>query len=129
MPEALGGYFSIASHPMWPFFTSDPDSVILYGSDSRTSDMNFFIFEGSEDQIFPEGTGYGEFAGATSTLYTNGYEAPNLRYYGVAEGIGHFEDCRYIAVMMDWIHFGTVSSIDDYEYCEKKWAWVDYEED
>jgi hypothetical protein len=40
--------------------------------------------------------------------------------YGVsAENVDHYEDCRFLKVMMDFINNGAVSSISQYPVCEK----------
>ena len=73
--------------------------------------MNFFIFSSGEDEIFPPAKGLAEIHSAFGNLT----EPPTIRYNVTAKDLGHFNDCRYTRVMMDFIRDANVSSID---YCK-----------
>ena len=114
---AIGGYFAYSTSPMYPLFQSvDEDDYSYFGSD-----MNWFIFNGAEDYLFSYEPGFSE---VTATFDSLSPDSPVIQQTGTTPGVGHFEDCRYIKIMMDWIQYGIVSSLDDYEFCCKEWEWA-----
>jgi len=101
--------------------------------------MNFFIFGGVEDTIFPPGTDtdVAEIKAVFSSLNLN-YDTV-VKYWVSAPGVGHWPDSRFHDVMMQYINKGTVASIDDFEVRNtskkdkdgtdwgKDWDWGDKE--
>lgn len=54
--------------------------------------------------------------------YTNVFKKLNIedaiKYEVAAEGVGNVEDCRFLAVMMDFVRDSKVSAYTDFEVCE-----------
>ena len=117
---AIGGYFAMATSPLYPLFetttlTTDEDECDdEYGCYTYWgSDMNFFVFTGANDEMFPPEWAAAEIDAIFNSMESTESGAPQLRYFVTHPELGHDEDCRYYGVMMDWVRNGTVSSIED----------------
>lgn len=120
----LGGYFTLSSNPMFPvaFRENDGTDVALDWpnySYNKTG-MNWFIFTGEEDWLFNPWKHLRE-VNRTFNRFPE-YRRPNITYSCVAKGVGHEEDSRYFRVMMDFVHNGTVTDIDDYEPIPRRYT-------
>ena len=111
MTYPIGGSFGFATSPLYPVWqTVSSSDWSYYGADSK-----WFIFGGEDDGIFP---GAASIAEATATFAALGASAPTIEYSVTTEDVGHWVDCRYTAVMMEYVYNDVVSSIDDYEECD-----------
>lgn len=115
LEEAIGGYFSIVSCPQYPAFEGVVESEYSYNGD----DMNWFVFMGGDDEIFPPAQ--------CQEAYENVFEALGmsdaLKYDVIAEGVGHEDDSRFYDVMLQFINEGEVGDIDDFESrFSKEWS-------
>ena len=49
LDQAIGGYFPIASFPQWPVM---PDESTLADFEYYSTEMNWFVMSGADDDIF-----------------------------------------------------------------------------
>ena len=91
---ALGGYFSIAAAPQYPFLKDVELSAYSYFGD----DMRWFILMGDNDQIYSSEFSLLELESVMTKL---DHEVNDVvRYWEVVGGIGHELDPRYLKFMM-----------------------------
>lgn len=114
---AIGGYFAIGAIPIYPIlmdYVEGEDISTLADFSYYGSDMNWFTFAGEDDDVYPVLDGNDEVQAVFEEM---GDDAPNYAYEGLAEGVEHFDDCRFFGVMLDFVLDGEVTSISDHDEC------------
>ena len=113
LTSALGGCFAMASFPQIPllgmedFTTAQAQAAVSYYG----SDLNWMMFHGDEDTIFP--------ASDSTALYTSVFEklgiSSSIVYDVTKSDTGHVADASFFYVMMNFVRDGSETTISDYE--------------
>ena len=102
----------MAGYPLYPLFQNSFD---LTDFTAYENGMNFFVFGGSEDPIFPPGVN-NDVAEMTAVFQRLRLDHEQVvRYWVSAQGVGHVPDPRFFDVMMTYINTGRVTSIGDFQ--------------
>ena len=105
----------MAGYPIYPLFKNSFDLTDFTAYDNG---MNFFVFGGSDDPIFPPGinTDVAEITPIFERLRLDHEQV--VRYWVSVQGGGHVAESRFFDVMMTYINTGRVTSIGDFQQRE-----------
>ena len=115
LSQKIGGYFPMAAYPLHPVFENSFDLADFTAYDNG---MNFFIFGGEDDPIFPPGDDVFEIYNVLNSLGL--YYNQVVKYWVSAPGVGHDMDARFFDVMMQFVNEGSFSIIEDFVVADSK---------